>query len=205
MSFIHSFVHSFIHSSFLSLFFIHLYQERGQPTEQLNKPDALLTTYPFIKLIIICAIISGVRHCLFDFLFLFLFLIFYYCGILSFFPINVIISYLNIANYFHQTLISDCCLSKSNKIVWFFFSGNWRKSFPVTVSLVTVAWVFNPLKITSIIWTNLQDKFKPIEYIFLSLSYIHNWSLQAFTQNYDLASHILYVVPTNFIHDWWHL
>ena len=30
--------------------------------------------------------------------------------------------------------------------------------------------------------------------------YIHNWSLQPFSQHYDLASHTIYVVCINFIH-----
>ena len=32
--------------------------------------------------------------------------------------------------------------------------------------------------------------------------YIHNWSLQSFSQDYDLASHTTYVVCINFIHKW---
>ena len=35
-----------------------------------------------------------------------------------------------------------------------------------------------------------------------SLTYIHNWSLKPFSQDYDLASHTTYVVCVNFIHKW---
>ena len=31
---------------------------------------------------------------------------------------------------------------------------------------------------------------------------IHNWLLQPFSQDYDLASHTTYVVCVNFIHKW---
>ena len=36
-------------------------------------------------------------------------------------------------------------------------------------------------------------------------TYIHNWSLQAFSQDYDLTFHTTYVVWDNFIHKWWEL
>ena len=34
------------------------------------------------------------------------------------------------------------------------------------------------------------------------VSYIHNWSLLSFRQDYDLPSHITYVVYVNFIREW---
>ena len=34
------------------------------------------------------------------------------------------------------------------------------------------------------------------------ITYIHNWSLQYFFQDYDLASYTTYVVCVNFIHEW---
>ena len=34
------------------------------------------------------------------------------------------------------------------------------------------------------------------------LIHIHNWALQPFIQDYDLASHTSYSVCVNFIHDW---
>ena len=33
-------------------------------------------------------------------------------------------------------------------------------------------------------------------------TYIRNWSLQPFSQDYDLAFHTIYVVCVNFIHEW---
>ena len=33
-------------------------------------------------------------------------------------------------------------------------------------------------------------------------SYTHNWSLQPFSQEYDLVFYITYVVYVNFIHEW---
>ena len=33
-------------------------------------------------------------------------------------------------------------------------------------------------------------------------TYIHNWSLQPFSQDYDLVSYITYVVRVNFLHGW---
>ena len=33
-------------------------------------------------------------------------------------------------------------------------------------------------------------------------TYIHNWSLQPFSQDYGLAAHITHVVCVNFIHEW---
>ena len=33
-------------------------------------------------------------------------------------------------------------------------------------------------------------------------TYIHNWPLQLFSQDYDLISHTTYVVCVNFIHKW---
>ena len=33
-------------------------------------------------------------------------------------------------------------------------------------------------------------------------AYIHNWSLQPFSQGYDLALNTTYVVCVNFIHEW---
>ena len=41
---------------------------------------------------------------------------------------------------------------------------------------------------------------KPNEY-----TYLHNWFLQQFSQDYDLASHIIQVVCINFIQKWWDL
>ena len=37
------------------------------------------------------------------------------------------------------------------------------------------------------------------------ITYIHNWPLQPFNQNYNLASHITHVVCVKFIHEWWDL
>ena len=36
-------------------------------------------------------------------------------------------------------------------------------------------------------------------------TYIHNWPLQAFSQDYGLASHTTHVVCVNFIGEWWYL
>ena len=36
-------------------------------------------------------------------------------------------------------------------------------------------------------------------------TYIYNWPLQLFSQDYGLASHTTYVVCVNFIHEWWNL
>ena len=36
-------------------------------------------------------------------------------------------------------------------------------------------------------------------------TYAHNWSLQPFSQDYNLATHIIYIMCVNFIHEWWHL
>ena len=36
----------------------------------------------------------------------------------------------------------------------------------------------------------------------LEETYIHNWSLQPFRQDYDLVSHTTNVVCVNFIHEW---
>ena len=36
-------------------------------------------------------------------------------------------------------------------------------------------------------------------------SYIHNWPLQPFSQDYDLASHTTHIVCFNFIREWWDL
>ena len=38
--------------------------------------------------------------------------------------------------------------------------------------------------------------------LFLIRTHIHNWSLQPFSQAYDLASHDTYVVCVNFIYKW---
>ena len=35
------------------------------------------------------------------------------------------------------------------------------------------------------------------------VTYIHNWPLQAFSQDYGLVSHTIYVVCVNFIHKLW--
>ena len=32
--------------------------------------------------------------------------------------------------------------------------------------------------------------------------YTHNWPLEPYTQDYDLASHTTHVVCDNFIHEW---
>ena len=37
--------------------------------------------------------------------------------------------------------------------------------------------------------------------ILITHTYIHNWSLQPFSQDYDLASHTTYVVCVNFMHE----
>ena len=37
------------------------------------------------------------------------------------------------------------------------------------------------------------------------VSTTYNWSLQPFSQDYDLVSHTTYVVCVNFIHEWWDL
>ena len=34
------------------------------------------------------------------------------------------------------------------------------------------------------------------------VKYIYNWSLQHFTQDYDLVSYVTYIVCVNFIHKW---
>ena len=36
----------------------------------------------------------------------------------------------------------------------------------------------------------------------MSCAHKHNWSLQPFSQDYDLASHITHVVCIHFIHEW---
>ena len=36
----------------------------------------------------------------------------------------------------------------------------------------------------------------------LTHTYIHNWSLQPFSQDYELVSYTTYVVCVNFIHKW---
>ena len=36
----------------------------------------------------------------------------------------------------------------------------------------------------------------------MSKTYIHNWSLKPFSQDYDLASHTTHIVCVNFIHEW---
>ena len=33
-------------------------------------------------------------------------------------------------------------------------------------------------------------------------TYIHNWSLQPLSQDYDLASHITFIECVNFLHEW---
>ena len=43
-----------------------------------------------------------------------------------------------------------------------------------------------------------------IKQIFL-VAYIHNRSLQPFSQDYNLVNHTTYVVCVNFIHEWWNL
>ena len=45
---------------------------------------------------------------------------------------------------------------------------------------------------------------KYIHYLYTHM-YIHNWPLQTFSQDYDLASHTTYFVCFNFIHEWWDL
>ena len=39
-------------------------------------------------------------------------------------------------------------------------------------------------------------------YLNWGLMFIHNWSLQSFSQDYDLASYPIHVVCVNFIHEW---
>ena len=36
-------------------------------------------------------------------------------------------------------------------------------------------------------------------------TYIHNWPLQSFSQDYGLVSHTTHVVCVNFIREWWDL
>ena len=33
-------------------------------------------------------------------------------------------------------------------------------------------------------------------------TYMHNWPLQPFSQDYGLASHTIHIVCINFIHEW---
>ena len=40
---------------------------------------------------------------------------------------------------------------------------------------------------------------------FFATTYIHNWPLQHFSQDYGLASHTTHVVCVNFIREWWTL
>ena len=37
---------------------------------------------------------------------------------------------------------------------------------------------------------------------YIHVDYIHNWSFQSFSQDYDLVSHTIYVVWVNFLHKW---
>ena len=39
-------------------------------------------------------------------------------------------------------------------------------------------------------------------YKHIHITYILNWSLQPFSQDYDLVSHTTYVVCVNFVHEW---
>ena len=41
--------------------------------------------------------------------------------------------------------------------------------------------------------------------IFAERTYLHNWSLQPFSQDYNIASHTTYVLWVNFIHEWGNL
>ena len=45
----------------------------------------------------------------------------------------------------------------------------------------------------------IRKLWKAISYLH---TYIHNWQLQPFTQDYGLASHTTYIVCVNFIHEW---
>ena len=38
--------------------------------------------------------------------------------------------------------------------------------------------------------------------IIILVGILHNWSIQPFSQDYNLASHIIYVVCVKFIHEW---
>ena len=42
-----------------------------------------------------------------------------------------------------------------------------------------------------------------LDILFPTADYIHNWSLQPFSQDYHLVSQTTYVVCFNFIHKWW--
>ena len=51
-------------------------------------------------------------------------------------------------------------------------------------------------------YLQLLNKYKTVFWYYNIHTYIHNWSLQLFTQDYDLASHNNNIVYVNFIHDW---
>ena len=51
-------------------------------------------------------------------------------------------------------------------------------------------------------YPKIHYKVKLFWHVVSGSTYIHNWSLEPFSQDYDLASHITYVVCVNFIHEW---
>ena len=52
---------------------------------------------------------------------------------------------------------------------------------------------------TSVFFLAYEKQFKYIH------TYIHNWPLQLFGQDYGLASHTTHVVCVNFLREWWDL
>ena len=68
----------------------------------------------------------------------------------------------------------------------------WFQSATLTDSFVQNFWNLQRFRA-------IQKYFQYPAYIH---TYIHNWSLQPFSHDYDLVSHTTYVVCVSFIHEW---
>ena len=70
--------------------------------------------------------------------------------------------------------------------------------WPIFITILALSTAMKRLNSINPLWQKIVGNFHhPIERKHPS---IHYWSLQPFGQNYDLASHITYVVCINFVH-----
>ena len=93
--------------------------------------------------------------------------------------------------------LSAAISQSTHKIVW----HAYRRIFLSRRRNMNLLQHKRRLHLVKIYW---HGKFLWIVLYFLALSDArsHNWSLKSFNQDYDLASHTIYVVCINFIHEW---
>ena len=87
---------------------------------------------------------------------------------------------------------------------WLLWHHMWVFWVPNTVILfinVSTKLKMDFIRKDDFFWQNCAVS-RWLQFITFIHTYLHNWSLQPFSQVYDQASHITYVVCVNFIYEW---